>query len=221
MPAVMLCPLCHERPARRRCPALNQTICAVCCGTKRLVEIRCPDDCVYLASARKHPAAVVQRQHEIDVALLLPAMSGLSDRQSRFFFLFQSLALRHPQDALRPLLDADVAEAAAATAASLETSARGLIYDQPAASLNAQELSAAFRRAFDEIATGTGGPRTPLERDAARGLRGVEEAARRVGPIVGDGRTGFLALARRVLGTQRTGPEAEGGESDKSGLILP
>ncbi len=203
----MLCSLCNSRPARRGCPALDTTICAVCCGTKRLVEIRCPDDCVYLASARRHPAAVVQRQHELDVALLLPAMSGLSDRQSRFFFLFQSLALRHPADALRPLLDADVADAAAAAASSLETAARGLIYDQQPASITAQELTAAFRRAFDEIAAGTGGPKTPLERDAAKALRGVEEAARRVGGIVGDTRTGFLTLARRVLGSPRTEPD--------------
>ena len=216
----MPCPLCRERPAKRRCPALNDTICAVCCGTKRLVEIRCPDECVYLASARKHPAAVVQRQHEIDVALLLPAMSGLSDRQSRFFFLFQSLALRHPDDALRPLLDADVADAAAAAAASLETSARGVIYDQQPASITAQELSGAFRRAFEEIATGTGGPRTPLERDAARALRGVEEAARRVGSIVGDARTGFLTLARRVLGAPRTDLAQQGGADDGGRLLL-
>jgi hypothetical protein len=216
----MSCPLCASRPPKRRCPALGHTICAVCCGTKRLVEIRCPDDCVYLTSARKHPAAVVQRQHEIDVALLLPAMSGLTDRQSRFFFLFQSLSVRHPADPLRPLVDGDVADAAAATAASLETSARGVIYDQQPASINAQELSGAFRRAFEEIATGTGGPRTPLERDAAKALRGVEEAARRVGPIVGDPRTGFLALARRVLGS-RSEPEAAPGRPEGSGLILP
>src|SRR5688572_29673444 len=92
----MTCPLCATRTAKRQCPALNQAICSVCCGTKRLVEIRCTDDCVYLASSRRHPAASVQRQHELDVALLLPAMADFSDRQSRFFFLFQSIALRHP-----------------------------------------------------------------------------------------------------------------------------
>ncbi len=198
----MSCPLCAARSGRRRCPALNQSICPVCCGTKRLVEIRCPDDCVYLASARRHPAASVQRQHELDVALLLPAMAGFTDRQSRFFFLFQSLAVRHPADALRPVLDADVAEAAAATAAALETAARGLIYEQAPATLNAQALSAAFRRGFEEIAQQVQGPRTPLERDAARALRGIEDAARRVGPIAGDARTGFLGLMRRVLGTE-------------------
>ena len=44
----MVCPLCGERKAKRACPALNRHICAVCCGTKRLVEINCPADCVYL-----------------------------------------------------------------------------------------------------------------------------------------------------------------------------
>ncbi|MCK7478268.1 MAG: hypothetical protein M0C28_13315 [Candidatus Moduliflexus flocculans] len=38
----MDCPLCRQRAARRRCPALDRDICAVCCGTKRLAEIRLP-----------------------------------------------------------------------------------------------------------------------------------------------------------------------------------
>ena len=216
----MACPLCSTRPAKRRCPALNQAICPVCCGTKRLVEIRCPDDCVYLASARRHPAASVQRQHELDVALLLPAMTGFTDRQSRFFFLFQSIALRHPADVLRPVVDADIAEAAAATAATLETASRGVIYEQAPATLNAQELSTAFGRAFEEIVQQVQGPRTPLERDAARALRGIEEAARRVGPITGDARTGFLGLMRRVLGAQNA-QTGEARQEPGPSIILP
>ena len=161
----MLCPLCSSRPAKRQCPAVNQSICTVCCGTKRLVEIRCPDDCVYLASARRHPAASVQRQHELDVALLLPAMSNFTDRQSRFFFLFQSIALRHPADALRPLLDSDIAEAAAATASTLETASRGVIYEQAPTTLPAQELSRALGAAFEEIVQQVQGPTdAPRER---------------------------------------------------------
>jgi hypothetical protein len=218
----MTCPLCHSRPAKRQCPALGQSICSVCCGTKRLVEIRCTRDCAYLASARRHPAASVQRQHEFDVALILPAMTGFSDRQSRFFFLFQSVLVRHPSDPLRPMLDEDVAEAARTTAATLETAARGLIYEQSAATLNAQELSASFRGSFDEISQQVQGPRTPLERDAARALRGVEEAARRVGPIVGDPRAGFLALVQRMLGSQAAGADQAGARpKDEPSIILP
>ena len=217
----MACPLCSTRPAKRRCPALDQAICPVCCGTKRLVEIRCPDTCVYLASSRRHPAASVQRQHELDVALLLPAMANFTDRQSRFFFMFQSIALRHRGDALRPLLDADVAEAAATTAATLETALRGVIYEHAPATLNAQELSGTFRRAFEEIVEQVQGPRTPLERDAARALRGIEEAARRVGPIAGDTRTGFLGLMRRVLGSQRAPDGEQRQEEPGPSIILP
>ena len=216
----MSCPLCSTRPAKRRCPALQQEICPACCGAKRLVEIRCPDDCGYLASARRHPAAAVQRQHELDVALLLPAMSGFTDRQSRFFFLFQSIAVRHPGEVLRPLVDADVAEAASATAATLETASRGVIYEQAPAAPNAQDLAGAFGRAFEEIVQQVQGPRTPLERDAARALRGIEEAALRVGPIAGDARTGFLSLLRRMLGAPNAGAPAPRQEAGPS-IILP
>jgi hypothetical protein len=216
----MLCPLCKSRPAKRQCPALGHAICAVCCGTKRLVEIRCTDDCAYLAASRRNPPAVVQRQHELDVALLLPAMAGFTDRQSRFFFLFQSVVVRHRADLLRPLIDEDVAEAARTAAGTLETASRGVIYEQSPATLNAQELSAGFKRTFDEIAQQLQGPRSPLERDAAKALRGIEEAARRVGPIVGNVRTGYLALARRVLGPQ----SAEGvgsSEAEAPSIIMP
>jgi hypothetical protein len=220
VPAPMTCPLCSTRPAKRQCPALDHVICPVCCGTKRLVEIRCPDDCVYLASSRRHPAASVQRQHELDVALLLPAMTAFTDRQSRFFFMFQAIALRHRGGALRPLLDADVAEAAATSAATLETASRGVIYEHAPATLNAQELSGAFRHAFEEIVQQVQGPRSPLERDAARALRGIEEAGRRVGTIVGDTQTGFLGLMRRVLGHQ-SGPAGEPRHKPGPSIVLP
>ena len=213
------CPLCRARPAKRRCPALGQTICAVCCGTKRLVEIRCPSDCGYLASARQHPPALVKRQRDQDVALLMPAVAELTDRQSRFFFLFQSIVARQPDDPLRPLLDTDVAEAAQSLAKTLDTASRGLIYEQTPQSLPAQELTAALRGAYQEVVGRLEGPRTPLERDAARALGALAEAARRVGPLAGDDRRGLLELARRLLkpaagespGDEASAPPAGGG----------
>src|SRR6266566_7931645 len=118
MPDSMKCPLCGRQKARRACPALNQTICSVCCGTKPLTEIQCPDDCVYLTSAREHPAAVVKRQQEHDVAILLPTIQGLTERQYQLFFLFQSLISRHTPEGFTRLVDDDVADAAAAVAAT-------------------------------------------------------------------------------------------------------
>jgi hypothetical protein len=217
----MPCPLCRSRPAKRQCPAVGQLICPVCCGTKRLVEIRCPSTCSYLTSAKRHPAAVTRRQHERDVSLLMPAMTELTDRQSRFFFLFQSITARHPSDALRPLLDSDVAEAAGAVARTLETASRGVIYESTPQSLPAQELASAFRRAFDEIAAELKGPRSPLERDGARALSSLSEAASKVGPLEGNSRDGFLTLVRRLLKPQ-SAPSGQP-EEPASGpsLLLP
>ena len=209
----MACPLCNARQAKRRCPALSQTICPVCCGTKRLVEIRCPTTCGYLASARQHPPAAVQRQHERDVALLWPSMAELTDRQTRFFMLFQSVVVRHRSEPLRPLLDGDVAEAAASLASTMETAARGLIVEHAPQSLNAQELVRTLRETFGEVTAQMEGPRSPLERDAASALRALEQAARRVGPLAGDPVRGLLDLLRRVLqppAREEPGPAATG-----------
>ncbi len=159
----------------------------------------------------------MQRQHDRDVALLGPALAGLTERQSRFFFLFQSLVVGHPADPLRPLRDTDVAEAAASLAMTLETASRGLIFDQAPQSLPAQQLAAALRQAFDEIAREMQGPRSPLERDAARALRSVEEAARRVGALGGDLTRGYLQLLSRVLKPRAHNPSVPRPVSEPDG----
>src|SRR4051812_26213941 len=117
----MMCPLCNQRKAKRFCPAKGAQICAVCCGTKRLAEIACPADCTYLASARTHPPAVMQRKAESDRAILLPMLEGFSERQARLFLLLASVVSRHQPEGFQKLLDADVAQAAEALAATIET----------------------------------------------------------------------------------------------------
>jgi hypothetical protein len=97
----MTCPLCERRKARRDCPALGRSICSVCCGTKRLVEIACPDSCVHLTAARANPAAVVRKQYEADLDVLLPTVQALTERQHQLFFLFQSVITRHQLTGLR------------------------------------------------------------------------------------------------------------------------
>jgi hypothetical protein len=164
----------------------------------------------------------VKRQHEHDLMLLMPALAELSDRQSRFFFLFQSIAARHPSDPLRPLVDADVAEAAGTLARTLETASRGVIYEAAAQSLPAQELATALRHAFEEVVGELKGPRSPLERDAARALTALAEAAGRVGPLEGNQRQGFLDLVRRVLkpSPQSLADQEQASASPKGGSII-
>src|SRR5262245_8077229 len=126
---VMTCPSCGRRKGRRDCPALRGSICPICCGPKRLVEINRPEHCVHLATAREHPAAVVKKQQERDVATLLPTINHLTERQHQLFFLIHSVIARHKPEGFSRLLDEDVAQAAGAVAATVETAGKGVLYE--------------------------------------------------------------------------------------------
>jgi hypothetical protein len=204
----MSCPACHQRKGRRECPALRQTICPVCCGTKRLTEIACPADCRYLSSAREHPAAVVKRQQERDVALLLPSIRNLTERQYQLFFVFQTVIARYEPDGLMRLLDADVAEAAAAMAATLETAARGLIYEHAPQTLPARRLTGEFTAILAEMRERGA---TVYDREAAVVLRAIEGGARDTARMAGGGDNAYLGLMARLLQVNRSSTQVPGG----------
>jgi hypothetical protein len=218
----VVCPLCGTRRARRGCPALGQQICAVCCGTKRLVQIQCPSDCAWLASAREHPPAAVVRQQQRDVGLLVQFMRDFSQRQSQLFFLINTFLVRYEPPELQALLDADVDEAAAALAGTFETAARGVIYEHRPASLPAERLAGALKTVLAEAGRGAG---SAFERDAAVVLRRLAEAVRDVRALEQDNRRAFLDLLGRVITKtpDRTGADAgaEATAEPPSRLIVP
>ena len=96
---------------------------------------------MHLTTAREHPAAVVRKQQERDVAALLPSITHLTERQHQLFFLIHSVIARHKPDTFSRLLDEDVAQASAAVAATLETAGKGVLYEHTPASLVAQRLA--------------------------------------------------------------------------------
>jgi hypothetical protein len=212
----VICPLCRQRRGRRACPALkNAQICAVCCGTKRLVEIRCPPDCPYLVTAREHPPAVVVRQQRQDVGFLVEFMRDLNARQSQLFFLAATLIARYKSVELESVVDDDVAEAAGTLAATFETAARGVIYEHRTTSIPAGRLGAALKAALSEAAGGAG---SAFERDAAIVLRRIEQAARRLKELdTTNARALIGLLARVVRRTDEGPPEAVGAPR----LIVP
>ena len=211
----MVCPQCGQRKARRECPALGQTICAVCCGTKRLVEIRCPAGCTYLASAREHPAAVVRRQQQQDVARLLPSIRHLTERQSQLFFLFQSTIAKHSPGALIRTIDRDVMEAADSLAATLETAARGVIYEHTPQSPAAQSLVTAMKAVLAQIREHGA---TIYDREAAIALRAIEQGAK---DMDGKSDTAYVDLLSRLLHVTGAADTPPAQAASPSGLILP
>lgn len=201
--ATMTCPLCQKRPTKRACPALHREICPTCCATKRIVEISCPEDCRHLEAGQKHPAAVVKRQIDKDVTVLMTSMGRLSEQQLQLFFLLQSIIVGFKPDGLARVLDIDVAQATGALAQSLETASRGLIYDEATSSAIAEGLRKELRQIVDEL-TKSGGARAGQE--VAPVLRGIERGARHEGGLLDAQPTAYLDLVGRVL--QQGSPKA-------------
>jgi hypothetical protein len=213
-----LCPLCGIRKAKRACPALDRAICAVCCGTKRRIEIPCPDSCSYLSAARSHPPAAVQRRHDRDLRFFLPFVANLTEPQSRLVLLFQAVILRHAAQAIPAVLDVDVSEGTGAVAATLETARKGLIFEHEPASIPARRLAAALRQAIVALAPAPAQV-ARLEEDAAAALRRIERAARAAADVLaGDEPPVFVNLVRRLMPDPGDGPE---GGADRSGNASP
>src|SRR5687767_13985307 len=192
----MTCPLCRKRPVKRACPARGDQICAVCCATKRIVEIPCPDNCRHLETAHRHPAAVVRKQIDADVTVLMSTIGRLSEQQLQLFFLMQSMVLSYKPEGLARLTDDDVALASGALARSLETASKGVIFEESTGSVVAEGLRRALRPVIDEV-TKSGGSR--VEREVTTVLRGMERGAKHDGSLIPPGETSYLDLVARVF----------------------
>ncbi len=210
----MLCPLCQQRHARRQCPAVGRVICAVCCGTKRQVSIACPPDCGYLAAAETHPPANVRRQQERDLGLVMAMREGLSVSQSDLYWALLTFVAGFRADPLLKMLDADVADGAAALAATYETADRGLIYEHRPQSLVAQRFvtdAKAFLASLAAEADAAAARR--IERDAAVVLRRLETGVRGARKVVDDGPATALGIVGRVVAAIGRSRDERAGDS--------
>lgn len=191
----MTCPQCGQRKGKRGCPALGETICPVCCATKRLVVIRCPRDCAHLASAQAHPAASVRRQQASDLRTLLGGVERMSEGQLRLYFLVLSYFTRPVPPGTPRVVDAEAADAAAAVAATFDTASRGLIFEHQARTATGQRMAAELVALLRDAGKG-GGAR--FEREVADVLGEIARAAAPA-PLSDPETRVYLDLATRVL----------------------
>ena len=186
----------------------------MCCATKRLVEISCPEDCRYLESAQRHPAAVIRKQMDADVTVLMTTIGRLSEQQLQLLFVLQSIVLSYRPEGLTRLTDGDVALAAGALAGSLETASKGVIFEESTSSVVAEGLRRALRPLIDEV---TKGGSSRVEREVAIVLRGMERAAKHEGGLITDGEVSYLDLVGRVFQQWPQGAKAP----DKPLIVMP
>jgi hypothetical protein len=189
------CPLCGQRKGRRPCPAKGAQICSQCCGTKRRVEIACPSDCVYLGGhASSWEGRVTERRR--DARRLAPHVEPLEERQRELFFL--ALVGVSGLRARTTIDDRLLAAAAAAVRKTLQTRARGILYEHAADDLAAQRLVPEIEAIF-ETRTDDGRTARPDDGDLIAVLGALEESVRAFAAEA-EGPSAFLDAAARIVG---------------------
>jgi len=149
--AIVICPICQKRKAKRFCPARGESICAICCGTEREVTIDCPPDCSFLASSREYEWA--RQEREFDWSKLpfpdvkIPP-SFAHDRGALLNAIsYAIVAYAHDN---RPMVDEDVTASLQALAEAYRTLASGLYYEKPPDYPYQRQLYEALKGALEE-----------------------------------------------------------------------
>lgn len=151
------------------------TICSVCCATKRGVEIQCPESCPHLAAARHHPPAVIQRQYERDLDILRSCLAGTTERQYALLLWLHAATAAQRATAVPAVRDDDLLAAASSLASTLETEARGIIFEHAPPTITAQRVVEDFKRALADLEKDSG---RRVAREAAAALRLLERLGR-------------------------------------------
>jgi hypothetical protein len=125
-----ICPICNKRRAERYCPAKDEKICAVDCGTEREVTIDCPSDCAHLIAAHRweqsHPKPLAENE------VSFPDVSFSSEivrtRENILSELGYTVAVYAKEQ--RSLTDSDVFAAIKALAETRRTLISGIYYEK-------------------------------------------------------------------------------------------
>jgi hypothetical protein len=144
-----LCPICSKRRAERFCPAKDEKICAIDCGTGREVTIDCPGDCAYLLAARRweenDPKPFSERDLPFpDVSFPADLVHARQATLSGIGYTVLMFAREQPS-----LVDADVYAAAHALAETCRTLISGIYFEKPPEGIVAAGLYTALAKFID------------------------------------------------------------------------
>ncbi len=196
------CPLCRTRRGKRLCPAKGEEICAHCCGTKRRVEIRCPDDCAYLDGRQAGAWEGREAERRRDARRLAPFVQDLSERQARRFFLaLRAIAEIHRRRGF--LDDRLLGQALSALRKTLETRVKGVLYEHPAEDARAQEIVGELSAALDSDEVPELGP--PSDLDSLAVVAALDGSA---AAVIAEGAepAAFVATILRLVGELGAAP---------------
>ena len=214
----MLCWYCRRVKGKRSCPAHGGNgICSRCCGTKRRVEIACPEDCPYLHGEHDPRWEAPARQAEEN--RFIGYFAGLSPDEVPLLVFLHHLLLEARREA-GGLSDRETHEIVSTLSRTFETLSKGVLYQHPSESLRLQGILGRMGNALShrrEI------PSAPPASDAEvasllRKIAAAVDAREKESPGSGT----YLDAAEKVFraAIEQAPPLELSGEGGPGGLII-
>jgi hypothetical protein len=141
---LMKCVVCGKRKAKRICPAKGASICPLCCGEKRVLELDCPETCEYLKTGREHESAEFSKklrsQDKLKQEKSRRILSEYQDVVAHLEYIIaqQRLLSRH-------LSDKDVSSALNILLDAYRTEDKGILYEKNSDDLRVEALRLELR----------------------------------------------------------------------------
>jgi hypothetical protein len=159
----MKCIACGKRKGKRFCPSKNSHICAQCCGEKRVIEINCPADCVYLTSGQSYQwvKKIATRSQHSDDPLLQKKLNETRQVFIEVLFEMEAAIVKYAAG-LRSLKDEHILEAVTLLMDTYQTEQKGLIYEHTSPNPLVQSLFRDLRVCLEEMRSGQNRDFPPL-----------------------------------------------------------
>ena len=206
------CPLCSGRPGKRYCPAIAEQICAVCCGTKREIEIDCPSSCSYLKASRSY-----ELEKPIPDPQVARKVNNFDARfMERYYLILDSVtrAVIEEHLASKELVDGDVIEVFNCLKTTMKTLSSGIYYESLPEGLTRLSLFRRVKAVLDEL--------MQPDPSSSRPMLKVTEAIDVLDflTIAAQANSSIRPKSRRYLDwiTEKFG---DGLQTQSSGIILP
>lgn len=137
----MKCVLCEKRKPKRFCPAKRTSICPVCCGEKRGVEINCPLDCQYYVEGQKqHQQKMMQQRIKKEGTRSYVRKAELYKHNPELFaHLEKGFVAIFRAD--KSLTNKDLVSGLSLAYQTLETEKKGIIFQHQSGNQYADEIS--------------------------------------------------------------------------------
>ncbi len=135
----MICWSCNKVKGKRPCPVRGgDLICSKCCGTKRRVEIRCPDNCPYLHG--EHDPRWEPPSRKTEETRFIALYASLKREKVPLLVFLHHLLLQARQNMATDLTDHETRDVVSLLARTFDTLSKGIVYEHKSESPRLQAI---------------------------------------------------------------------------------